>query len=395
MIRVAMLGDFPIPSEIEASVGLPQATGFVATPIVNLVGALGERSDVTVEMVRITKGLQTTSIHRLSERVRLHLLPAGRVSGMPAAFVPRVLAMRKYVRRLDCDIVHGQGTEAGYAWMAMWAGLPHVITVHGILRLTHRVSRPPVTSVEHIGRWVETASFKRARNIIAISDFVHQQLAPIAPRAKFFSAGNPISKRFFETDLSRVPIEPLVVYLGRITPEKGLIDLIKAAGLLEELGVDLRIAVVGRASGRDAVTYEEECRDLAGRLKSIHVDFHGWLSDEAVWELLERATCLALPSHDESFSMAVAESMALGTPAVAYAAGAVPERMAHGVSGLLVADGDIQGFADALKVLLDDPAAAQEMGRAAREKAREWNPDSIAEKTVAAYKTILNSSRKG
>lgn len=392
MIRVAMLADYPIPEQIERSVGLPPSQGFVATPVVNLVEALGRRGDVSVDVVRITKGAGSNSRHDLSQGVRLHLLRVPRISGMPVAFLPRLLAIRRYVRKLGCDIVHGQGTEAGYAWMATWLGLPNVITVHGILRLTHAVSRPPTLSVEHIGRWVETATFKRVSNVIAISDFVEEQVSRLAPRARFFSAGNPISQRFLEINIGDVPREAIAVYLGRITPEKGLIDLVRAAQILDASGVEATVSVLGRASGRDGLSYEARCKDIASGLRNVNVDFRGWVPDEEVWDLLRRAACLVLPSHDESFSMAVAEAMALGTPAVAYAAGAVPERIDHGVNGSLIADGDVAGLAGEVGKLLADPGRATSLGRAAREKARAWHPDVIAERTVDAYKTILAST---
>ncbi|HYP24645.1 MAG TPA: glycosyltransferase family 4 protein, partial [Actinomycetota bacterium] len=335
------------------------------------------------------KGLGSDSTHELSPNVRLHLLRVPRVSGMPVAFLPRLAAVRKYVRALGCDVVHGQGTEAGYAWMATWLGLPNVITVHGILRLTHAVSRPPMLSVEHVGRWIETATFKRVSNVIAISDFVEEKVSRLAPRARFFSAGNPIDRRFFEMELDAVPREPTAVYLGRITPEKGLIDLMRAAVILDESGVEATIAVLGRASGRDGLSYEARCKDVVKGLRNVRVEFRGWVPDEEVWDLLRRAACLALPSHDESFSMAVAEAMALGTPAVAYAAGAVPERIDHGLNGALVPDGDVAGLARELRSLLEDPSRAAEWGRAARDKARAWHPDTIAQRTVEAYETIL------
>jgi glycosyltransferase involved in cell wall biosynthesis len=389
-----MLADYPVPERIEQSVGLSASTGFIATPVVNLVEALGRRGDVSVEIVRATKGIDSASSHGLSEHVRLHLLPVPRVSGMPVAFVPRLLAMRRYVRGLECDIAHGQGTEAGYAWMATWLGLPNVITVHGILRLTHRVSRPPITSVEHIGRWIETATFARATNIIAISDFVQQQVSRLARKADFYSAGNPIARRFFEMSDSPSPKERLAVYLGRITPEKGLIDLMHAARKLDEAGTVATIAVVGRAAGRNGLSYEARCKEIASGLETVKVDFRGWVSDEEVWDLLQRAACLVLPSHDESFSMAVAESMALGTPAVAYASGALPERIDQGVNGALLPDGDIEGLARELGTFVDDPALAVRMGRAAREKALAWHPDNIAERTAAVYEAILRSRPK-
>lgn len=392
-IRVAMLADYPIPEAVERSAGLPPSQGFVATPVVNLVDALGRRGDVSVDVVRIAKGIASDSTHDLSQGVRLHLLKVPRVSGMPVAFLPRLVAVRKHVRSLGCDLVHGQGTEAGYAWMATWIGLPHVITVHGILRLTHAVSRPPALSVEHIGRWIETATFRRAANVIAISDFVEEKVSRLAPRARFFSAGNPIDRRFFEMELRDAPREPIAVYLGRITPEKGLIDLMRAAQVLDESGLEATIAVLGRASGRDGLAYEARCKEIVSGLRNVRVDFRGWVPDEEVWDLLQRAACLALPSHDESFSMAVAEAMALGTPAVAYAAGAVPERIDHGVNGALVPDGDVRGLARELRNLLEDPSRATTWGRAARQKAEAWHPDTIADLTVRAYEAILGSGR--
>lgn len=93
--------------------------------------------------------------------------------------------------------------------------------------------------------------------------------------------------------------------------------------------------------------------------------------DGRIWEVLRSSAVFAFPSEIDQAPNAVLEAMAAGTPVVAFRTAAVPEMVAEGLTGLLVDEGDYDGFAVALERLLDAPALALEMGVAARARAVE------------------------
>jgi glycosyltransferase involved in cell wall biosynthesis len=386
-----MLCDYPIPDEFVLRSGGSVQPHLVPTPITNLVESLSRLGGIELEIIRFWKGTRQVIVHELTPHVRLHLLPAYPVTGMPVAFIPRILMARRYLSRLVPDLVHGVGTEVGYGLIAVWSGYPHLLTIHGILSLTHKVNRPVWYSVEHIGRWVEYFTLRRARNIIAISDFVETVLSDYL-KVRFYKVSCAVNDRYYTVMKDMTGTEPLAIYLGRICPEKGLIDFIKALQIVDHMRIECRIIVIGKASGKLGKPYQAACEQQSSILKYVQVEFSGLLPDSEVVDSLSRATCLVLPSYDENFSMAIAESMATGTPAIGYRSGAISDRITNGIDGFLIEQGDIVCLAERIALLLTNKNLVIKMGRAARQKALAWHQDLAAEKTLEVYKTMVEGS---
>ncbi|HJL20059.1 MAG TPA: glycosyltransferase family 4 protein [Sandaracinaceae bacterium LLY-WYZ-13_1] len=108
--------------------------------------------------------------------------------------------------------------------------------------------------------------------------------------------------------------------------------------------------------------FEREASDPARAATT----FAGWLGPEALARAHDDAAILVAPSWHETYGLAVAEAMARGLAVVASDAGALPERVTHGVDGLLVPPRDPAALADAIGALLDDPARLARMRAAAR-----------------------------
>jgi glycosyltransferase involved in cell wall biosynthesis len=318
----------------------------------------------------------------------LHVVRSYPLMGMSSAFLGRLIAARSVLRRLKPDLVHGQGTEAGYAWMATASGLPNVITIHGLLRLVHGFSNLSILDVRRLGELMEGATLKRATNIISISRFIESATAGTT-NARFFRIPNAVRPTFYEVPLAAPAGDGRVLYVGRIAPEKGLLDLMHAAQTLDSQGVSGQVEVIGTAT-RDGQDYLLQCKSIAGSLRNVRILFMGARSGRELSDLLVGATCVVLPSKIENSPMVVAEAMAAGTPPVAYAVGGVPERIADGVDGFLIEPRDIAGLACRIGYLMRNPDRVTELGLAARQKSLEWTEDSVAERTFVAYQSILS-----
>jgi glycosyltransferase involved in cell wall biosynthesis len=114
------------------------------------------------------------------------------------------------------------------------------------------------------------------------------------------------------------------------------------------------------------------------------------LSTEELVRQYNRAQLLVSPSLYEGFGLPAAEALACGTPVVATTAGALPEIVEEGVSGLLVPPGDAPPLANAIQVLLEDPERSRTMGTAGARRMRErfsWR--RTAEETLSLYEEVL------
>jgi glycosyltransferase involved in cell wall biosynthesis len=186
-----------------------------------------------------------------------------------------------------------------------------------------------------------------------------------------------------------------VLFIGRLTPHKGVDRLIAA------LPPGARLTVVGSA-GHDPSLPERDYPLLLRRLAAgREVEFLGPIPDDALPAHYRRAAVLALPSvHrtcygreirvSELLGLAVLEAMMSGTPVVASRLGGLVEVVQHGVTGFLVEPGDVAELRERLAELLADPSLAGRLGRNARELALErFTWQACAERCLAAYRELV------
>ena len=190
-----------------------------------------------------------------------------------------------------------------------------------------------------------------------------------------------------------------VLFVGRVTPHKGIDRLIRA------LPAGASLTVAGSV-GHDPAPPEREYPDLLRGLASGRdVHFAGPVADEELPALFRRAAVLALPSvHwtcygrfvpvSELLGLVVLEAMASGTPVVCSRIGGLPEIVEHGVTGFLVEPGDVDELRERLAEVLGDSRLATRLGRNARERALErftWR--ACAERCLAAYAEVAGGGR--
>jgi glycosyltransferase involved in cell wall biosynthesis len=162
---------------------------------------------------------------------------------------------------------------------------------------------------------------------------------------------------------------PALLAVGQLKEKKGLGDLIDACAALAERGIDVRCRIVGEGPLRDALAERIERHRLGGR-----VTLDGPLPHAAVIDAYATASVFALPcvtaadGDRDGIPNVILEAMAMGLPVVSTRHSGIPEAVEDGVTGLLVAPGDVEGLADALATLLSDPARRDELGRAGRRR---------------------------
>jgi glycosyltransferase involved in cell wall biosynthesis len=161
---------------------------------------------------------------------------------------------------------------------------------------------------------------------------------------------------------------PHVLFVGRLSEEKGVRELIEATRGLPHV-------IIGDGPLRDEVP-----------------DAIGFVPPAELGPYYERAAIVVCPSRREGYGMVAREAMAHGRPVVATRVGGLADAVEDGVTGLLVAPRDSGALRAALERLLGDPDLRRRLGGAARERARErFSWEASTQATIAAYRTAATS----
>lgn len=379
-MRVALIGQYPMdPSHIQ---------GGVQAAFSYLVGGLARIPDLELHVIA-SPGRGPPGRARLArDGGTLHSLPR-----LPRFEILR--NFRTYQRMLDRllaelkpAVVHVQDA-ATEAYVALRSGYPTVLTVHGIRRENTKHVGSPLKRLRGLiqSLLLERRNLKRARHLIAISEYVTRSFAGLlAPDVRVYHIPNAIDDAFF--DLHDTSDGTRILFAGRVIPRKRVRELVEAFALVVRRvpAAELRIA----GEERTDRTYAEGVRSLIAReglTERVHL--LGPLSEEAVLEEFAGAAILALPAGQETAPMVIAQAMAARKPVVATPVGGVGEMVGEGTTGFLVKVDDVEALAEALVRLLRDRELRARMGEAARALAAErYRAESVARRTFEVYRRI-------
>jgi alpha-maltose-1-phosphate synthase len=319
----------------------------------------------------------------------------------------------------DVDIVHC------HTWYTHFAGcllkqlqnVPLVLTTHSL-----EPHRP--WKVEQLGTgydvssWVERVAFQSADGVIAVSESmkrdVHNEYAVSPDKIRVIHNGIDLRQYRPTPDPSGLralrinPDVPYVLFVGRITRQKGIVHLVNAIRHFHA-GVQV-VLCAGAPDTTDIAREMAESVDRA-RAQSSHpiIWVREMLPKEKLITLYTHAAIFVCPSVYEPFGIINLEAMACETPVVASAVGGIPEVVDHGVTGLLVAP-EVLGpteveprhpeqfskdLANAVNTLLDDPDLRATMARRARTRVEQhFSWTSIARQTLQFYEQIVGRHRQ-
>ena len=173
---------------------------------------------------------------------------------------------------------------------------------------------------------------------------------------------------------------PVVGFVGRLTRDKGIAELVEAYSRLRKRFPELRLLLVGEVEEADPLPSETQ-RLMESEPQIIHT---GFVKDPAPYYHI--MDVLAFPTHREGFGNAALEAHAAGKPVVAARATGVVDAVIDGVTGILVPVGDAEALAGALELVLEDQRLAAALGTAGRERAlREFQQERIWDALVQDY----------
>ncbi len=327
--------------------------------------------------------LQRFGNHARVIRLGLPVRRFRQLYGPQAAVLAPILAAR-------ADVVHVHlGEDLAILPVGMAAAklhrLPLVLTVHTSLRHTLVITDFRSAVLKKLGGLIERWGERSADAVLVITPRLARQLVSEGveeDRIRVIPPGvNPaLFTGPFEDPFPSIG-RPRIVFIGRLAPQKGVRTLVEAARLLRAPGV--RVLLVG--DGPQRPTLEREVRRL-GVDDVVH--FLGFVSHERVPAVLSHADLLVLPSLYEELGTILLEAMWVGVPVVASRTGGIPDIIDDGVNGLLVSPGDSVELAHAIDRVLSSPDLARRLGEAARERAKGYDWEVLAERVLEAYRSV-------
>lgn len=287
-------------------------------------------------------------------------------------------------------------------WLGVWTGdtlqtiwnVPLIATVHATERGRHQGHLPNANSegINACEWWLTYQS----RRVICCSQFMVDQVLTSfqLPVDKVDMVPNGVDASSWKPTPRTAPLPPaldrrdgpVIVSWGRIEYEKGFQTLIDAMPAIAAQIPGAHAVIVGRGSYASELQRQAQSRGLEGL-----VHFAGFVSDDDLRSLLNRAGCAVLPSLYEPFGIVALEAMAAGAPVVAAASGGLQEVLAGTDAGLLFPPNNPDGLARAAVRMLADPSVAERSRRnAERLLATRYHWSVIAEETLKVYERVLD-----
>jgi starch synthase len=370
------------------------------------------------ELVNALKGSVDVVVRAFGKQrdeanVYSYLVPPGLATANPALSTLGVdLQIAQDVQGADLVHSHTWYANAAGHLASMLHGIPHVVTAHSLEPL-----RP--WKAEQLGggyrvsSWIEKTAFEGAATVIAVSDGMRRDILrsyPSLEPEKVVVVHNGIDlSRWTSIDdpdlvrgLGIDPDRPSVVFVGRITRQKGLPYLLRAAAMLPP-----EVQLVLCAGAPDTPEILAEVQGLVAELQKQRtgvVWIERLLGQRELSAVLTQATTFVCPSVYEPLGIVNLEAMACGAPVVGTATGGIPEVVDDGVTGRLVPIDQVQDgtgtpvdperfvadLAAILTEVVSDPAAARRMGEAGRARAEaEFGWDRIATRTKEIYASLV------
>lgn len=184
---------------------------------------------------------------------------------------------------------------------------------------------------------------------------------------------------------------PRILSIARLVPKKGIGNAVKAVAKIKEEFPSLQYHIIGDGELRSEI--EGMIREF-GLTGQVHLE--GWKTQDEVIEYLQQAHLFLLPSitasdgDQEGTPTALIEAMAMGLPILSTFHSGIPEVVPDGEAGYLVEENDIDGLADKLRLLLNNPQDWEKMGRSGREQAeREFNRAVLSKRLIQHYREII------
>jgi len=297
-------------------------------------------------------------------------------------------------RKVKPDIIHAHDWLVSPSAISLkqYVNAPLILTVHSTeVGRAQGLHGPDSFTIDGFEWW---ATYEALR-VIVTSEAMKNEVSSHfkLQRDKIETIPNAVDLKRFEISVDRqrvrrkyvAPYEKMVLFTGRLTPQKGVEYLIHAVPLILQRNPEAKIVIVGEGWLRDGL--ENLSRSIGHRDKVL---FTGFLPERDLEEIMVSADVLVVPSIYEPFGIVALEGMAAGVPVVASRTGGLAEVINHSQTGILVYPRKPESITWGVNQVLSNPNYAQQLIKNAKDELRKnfsWN--AVAEKTIKLYEEVL------
>lgn len=316
---------------------------------------------------------------------RVRFIPA-----FPFHLQPHGFLISRFLKAMESnfDVIHLHNSNIP----VVETSLPTVVTVHGTMRghIAHRESLDlhsfVVRALSPMYIAIDEKVVNSADKVIAVSNACAEELKVLYGIKSPEIIPNAVDSTFFSPAHHKDNPKPYVLYTGRLSPEKGLIDLIACAKIVSKDLPELKFALSGRGPLERHLKKMVAKHDLQ---KRFH--FVGYVNRDILLKYYQNATIYVLPSYWEGLPTTLLEAMACGLPVVGTAVAGTSEVIADHKTGFLVPPHNPEKLASAILELLDNETLREEIGSEARKHVmRFYNWNTIVGKIERVYQSACN-----
>jgi len=378
--KISILAAFPL-HHLEAFGEGFRPAGHYATWLPQIAEAWKNQSDFEIHWLVMSELVQKR-MDVVQWQQSFHVLPTTRSGRASTLFRADRKAIASILDEIQPDLVHGWGTEDVYGLAAALSKRPNIVSMQGILSFYVLKNRMAWRS--YLQAAIELFVLWKAHQITTESEWGRQIVKKRNPWAQVAIVEYGVQKVFFETKWSPNEKKPLAIFVGSISPRKGIQDLV--AAFSDPRLAACELVVVGEGEGR----WAEELQ----RSAPSNVRWEGRKTAQETAKLMAKAWCLVLPTRADTSPNVVKEARVIGLPIVASPHGGHIQYVEDEANGFICDLGAPEDWSRAIRYLIDDISRAKHMGQIDQDKHRELlRPARTARNFLNLYEHILVTHR--
>jgi glycosyltransferase involved in cell wall biosynthesis len=343
--------------------------------------------ELEVHVVSCTQRAMT-SPGNLADNIWFHSLRVPKIGWLRTGYQGCIRAVRNKLRKIQPDIVHGQGTERDCAISAVFSGFPNVVTIHGNMLDAARVARAGFGSFLWCAARLENFVLKRTAGIFCNSRYTQQLVCPRANRT--WLVPNAVRTPFFTTPLpSASKSRCILLHAGVVCENKQQLKVLDLARSLHRQNPGLEVWFLGSADPQS-----DYPRTFLDRMRQAEVEGSAHYlgtakTDEELITCFDQASALVHAPLFEAFGLVVAEALARNLKLFAASVGGITD-IASGIEGAELFDAnDWSGLETAITRWLN--AGHPPLTGASKLMHDRYQPMNVARRHVEIYREVLNA----
>jgi glycosyltransferase involved in cell wall biosynthesis len=345
--------------------------------------------DLEVHVVTCTQK-PMKSPEKIADNIWFHSLYVPKVGWMRTSYQGCIRAIRRRLKVIKPDIVHGQGSERECAVAAVFSRLPNVLTIHGNMAELARLFNARMGTFSWLAGQLENIALGRAIGVFCNSEYTEGLVKPRARRT--WRVANPLREEFFTAPVaSPTPGKCILVNIGVISERKRQIELLDVARRLHAQGLPFEFQFIGLAAPGDAYS-ERFLENLKDGVAKGYASHSGFMGTVELMQRIDAAHGLVHFPSEEAFGLVVAEAMARGLQFFGSRLGGIVDISRDVPGAELFAADDWDGLANGLATWIragyQRPAGAAEIMR------ERYHPSVIARRHVEIYQEALRTDSK-